>query len=355
LAVPARSVVPLVGGRDPGFVRRQAYACRFGRRMAAEGCSMADSARDVRNDDDNERGEPARPEGGAAPRLPRVVPLMSPEQLRAISGGVRLPKPTPVGLPKPAPVLSPEQIQAISAHIAETLPPFTELRERLPRALAPILENPPGWEERIGAWTQRVREAVLAAQPPNWRRLKLADVETAFSLMVEHGLNIAWVPRGEVVRELLSATDVAARDAVLIARETELIEDVERALDAIELGELAGPVDALREAVAAFRDGHHRAAQALATVTLGTVIHDTFGEEHFAQCPPPLRSVGAPASRLPRSAKRSRSPLHRPRVAADARRRAGLQPPCCRASPVGRPVHAAQHDRIADACRRAAV
>jgi hypothetical protein len=100
--------------------------------------------------------------------------------------------------------------------------------------------------------------------------------------MVEHGLNIAWVPRGEVVRELLSAPDVAARDAVLIARETELIEDVERALDAIELGELAGPVDALREAVAAFRDGHHRAAQALATVTLGTVIHDTFGEEHFA-------------------------------------------------------------------------
>jgi hypothetical protein len=69
---------------------------------------------------------------------------MSPEQLRAISGGVRLPKPTPVGLPKPAPVLSPEQIQAISAHIAETLQPFTELRERLTRALAPILENPPG-------------------------------------------------------------------------------------------------------------------------------------------------------------------------------------------------------------------
>jgi hypothetical protein len=65
LGVPARWVVPLVGGRDPGFVRRQAYALGFGRRMAAEErCSMADSARDGRNDDDNERGEPARPEGG---------------------------------------------------------------------------------------------------------------------------------------------------------------------------------------------------------------------------------------------------------------------------------------------------
>lgn len=51
--------------------------------------------------------------------------------------------------------------------------------------------------------------------------------------------------------------------------------------DAVLSSELVGSVDALREAVESCRDGRHRASQALATVTLGAIVHDTLGELKF--------------------------------------------------------------------------
>jgi hypothetical protein len=154
--------------------------------------------------------------------------------------------------------------------------------EQLNQTLAPITSKLPEWLEQASGWGEALRERLIEAYPPNWRDLTFEEVEETVGLMLDHGLSLAWVPREAVVRELLTAPDVAARDAVLVAREVEIVEDVEASLVAVELPELSPPVDALREAVATFRSGHHRASQALVAVTLGTLIHDTFGEAKFA-------------------------------------------------------------------------
>jgi hypothetical protein len=176
-----------------------------------------------------------------------------------------------------------QQAQAISASINKAFGPARELSERMNLALAPVIEQLPKWLERAETWGAQVREAIIAAYPENWRHFDIDEFGSAIEVMVEHGLNVAWVPRGLVVRELLAAADGTTRDAVLRAREAAILDDIEASLVATEHADLVEPADALREAIATFRDGHLRASQALAAVTLGTVIHDTFGEAKFAQ------------------------------------------------------------------------
>jgi hypothetical protein len=176
-----------------------------------------------------------------------------------------------------------KQLQAISASAAEAFRPVQELSERVNRALAPVMEQLPKWLEQAEGWGERLREAIIAAYPSNWRDFSIDDFGSAIDVMVEYGLNVAWVPRDAIVLELVAAPDATSRDAVLLEREAAILEDVEASLDATERTDLVEPADALREAIATFRDGHHRASQALAAVTLGTVIHDTFGEAKFAQ------------------------------------------------------------------------
>jgi hypothetical protein len=173
-----------------------------------------------------------------------------------------------------------------AARLSEAFRPAIELsaevREALDRAVAPIINQLPDWLEQASRWGEQARRAILASYPPNWLHFDIGEVGEAIDLMLEHGLNVAWVPRVSIVRELVSAGDVAARDAVLIQREVEILDDVEASLSETTAEDLAGSVDALREAVECCRDGRHRASQALATVTLGTVVHDTLGEVKFA-------------------------------------------------------------------------
>lgn len=164
----------------------------------------------------------------------------------------------------------------------EAVERMAAVSDQINRALAPIASKLPEWLEQASGWGEALRERLVEAYPPNWRDLTFDEVERVVDLMLDHGVSLAWVPREAVVRELLAASDVGARDSVLIAREVDIVEDVEVSLDAVRLPELEAPVDALRESVATFRSGHHRASQALAAVTLGTLIHDTFGEAKFA-------------------------------------------------------------------------
>jgi len=173
-----------------------------------------------------------------------------------------------------------------AAKVSEAFRPAIELsakvRDGLNQALAPIIDQLPEWLEQTSRWNEQARKMLLAAYPPNWRHLELEEVVAAFDVMIEHGLNVAWVPRASIVRELIGAADVAGRDTVLIDREKEILDDVEASLSETTSSELVGSVDALREAVESCRDGRHRASQALATVTLGAIVHDTLGELKFA-------------------------------------------------------------------------
>lgn len=102
-------------------------------------------------------------------------------------------------------------------------------------------------------------------------------------------MSLAWVPRTEILRELLAAEDDEARTAVLEARCADIVIDVERVFDEVTLPELAVTIDYARKAVAAHKDGHTEPALALAAATLSNIVHEYMGEKSFG----PIRETFA--------------------------------------------------------------
>jgi hypothetical protein len=99
--------------------------------------------------------------------------------------------------------------------------------------------------------------------------------------MLDDGLSLAWVPRLEILREILTAGDVEARAAVLLARSGEVVEDVESIFSQVVSPDLKPVVQAAREAIAAHQDGHTKAALALASVLVSDIAHNYFGHKDF--------------------------------------------------------------------------
>lgn len=106
--------------------------------------------------------------------------------------------------------------------------------------------------------------------PPNWS--EEIDIERVLSVIQGDGLPLTWVPRADVVDEVLRAADRTARVAVLLDHKVELIEDCHQVLDSIHEEILAGQLSLARKAVDALADGHDEAAQALAVVVTETAV-----------------------------------------------------------------------------------
>ncbi|MGY1697036.1 hypothetical protein ACI780_19210 [Geodermatophilus sp. SYSU D00814] len=158
--------------------------------------------------------------------------------------------------------------QAAQTQLSNTLKPaFAEVRERMAANLSkfdfelpplPKFTLPPDLAERIA----RVRES----QPPNWSgELNFDALPTVIQ---GDGIPLVWVPRSEIVRELLDAADRPARIATLIARRNEVVDDCRALLATVSAPDYAGKVQLAIQAVEALAAGHAEAAQALATVVV---------------------------------------------------------------------------------------
>jgi hypothetical protein len=120
----------------------------------------------------------------------------------------------------------------------------------------------------------------LRSAPANWHGLGDEALELT-DLVQESGVCLVWVPREMVIRRLLGV-DATARPAELALLSEEVLDDLEAALGESQMLELdlrghAEGCEFASEAIAAARDGHWTAAQAVAACGLGRVLHATFG------------------------------------------------------------------------------
>jgi len=170
-----------------------------------------------------------------------------------------------------------EQTQAIREKTLPMMERFQEqVRESLARLpeLGLILRRLEDFSEGI----QRTLDVAL----PNWRGLEVEEIEPALDFGAETGITTVWVPRGDIVRELLAARDDADRDRVLVEHETEILEDFHECLAAVTHGELREEADLCGKALAAHRAGHPEAAHALTASVLSGLVHEKFGYKHFS-------------------------------------------------------------------------
>ncbi|MFI7025124.1 hypothetical protein ACIBMZ_20645 [Micromonospora sp. NPDC049900] len=107
--------------------------------------------------------------------------------------------------------------------------------------------------------------------PPNWRGTGIST-RVAWPVLQEEGIPLVWVPRAEILTELLNAPDRDARLKILVARDIAVADDCRAALAEVTHPELAEQVPLGVKAIEAFAARHYEAAQALAVVVVETVV-----------------------------------------------------------------------------------
>jgi hypothetical protein len=129
--------------------------------------------------------------------------------------------------------------------------------------------------------TEQMERYYRECLPSNWRDFSTDQVDQAVDLALDTGLSLVWVPRAEIVEELLVASPTE-REHVLRSDEPDVLHDLGACLDEITHSALRNFQQAGKEAVAAYRGGLPWASQALASAAISGAVHELFGEDTFA-------------------------------------------------------------------------
>jgi hypothetical protein len=159
---------------------------------------------------------------------------------------------------------------------------------QLPESTLAEIRRLQGWfaahHSEMAAAMEAAAVGYRRAIPDNLLSLELGVAVTALQLMSEDdGMVLVWLPPGDIVEELVRAGSMADREAILIARASEIAAAAIDALDHVDSPRMRPLSRAVTEAWASWQDGYLMAAQALATAALGTVVHDLLSYEKFAQ------------------------------------------------------------------------
>lgn len=128
--------------------------------------------------------------------------------------------------------------------------------------------------EELARASQEWLSHLDAAVPPNWRELTHPQMFAAIDLMHGVGCSLVGTPPAPVIEELLDAPTGDDRRAILLRAASTITSDVDEALCRLAGTEHHECANAAREALAAWRSGHHRASQALTTAALTTTLHE---------------------------------------------------------------------------------
>lgn len=101
---------------------------------------------------------------------------------------------------------------------------------------------------------------VADKMPPNWRGH--TNWELMFQVIQDEGIPLTWVPRPEIIAELLAAADRDARIEVLRVRSGDVTQDCREALGQVERPDLAPTLSLAISALDSYADGHFASAQA---------------------------------------------------------------------------------------------
>lgn len=119
------------------------------------------------------------------------------------------------------------------------------------------------------------RDAWRRAMPPNWVDLDSSEVMAVVDRVRVTGFTLAWIPRVEIVREVLAA-EPEDTGAVLMARLADVLDDAEACIAEASAQDLLLIRTAVEKSISALRDGHDWAAQALAASAFCSESHEWF-------------------------------------------------------------------------------
>jgi hypothetical protein len=177
-----------------------------------------------------------------------------------------------------APALASLRIPQLQVDVSQLLRPGLEQAlAEMRRQVMPVLNDPQFLES-----LRKLSETVTRYYPKNWVGVDV-DADDALRLAQDEGLPRVWVPRGELVLELLGAADAAARRALLEARADDIVSDCAEAAAGVSHAALQEHRKRLIEATEAHRAGLHGPAQAMSAVVTTALLQWVYAHEHLRQ------------------------------------------------------------------------
>lgn len=181
-------------------------------------------------------------------------------------------------------------ITEIERHVRASLGPALERQAAAFQSWRPVVELPQltveiegmlDWHRRIddiqrslapsAALLGRLEDIAAGYLPDNLQGLRL-DWHRLLDICEEDGISLAWAPRPEIVEEHIELDSREAREALLLRRQDEVLDDVRHSLTHITHPALVELADLLDKAAKAAGDGHAEAAQALIANVLETTM-----------------------------------------------------------------------------------
>jgi hypothetical protein len=169
------------------------------------------------------------------------------------------------------PVMNFPVLDAAARQMSESVLAGIDFGKLLPKIdFSDLLKFEPagGWERWRTTWW-----------PPNWPRD--IDRNAVQAILNDESLPLVWVPRAEIVTEMLAAATREERVAVLVARRAEVADDCRGVLADVDHPRLLGQRRLLTAAVDALANGHDEAAQALAVLVVETAVLQAAAAGHI--------------------------------------------------------------------------
>jgi hypothetical protein len=178
------------------------------------------------------------------------------------------------------PVTQFEELVYPALHLSKSIPKVDYAsffpKIELPDLFAVLPRTLPEFSPDFLRFLERLRKSL----PPNWP--KDIDFDQVTTVIQDDGLPLVWVPRAEIVTELLASVDRAAKIEVLLSHVDELVEDCRAVLGDVSHDMLSGQQPLALKALDAFAAGHHEAAQALAVTVTETAVARALGNKYAA-------------------------------------------------------------------------
>ena len=182
-------------------------------------------------------------------------------------------------------------LQATDRLLRPCIDPIVEAHRRVSISIAALRNDPEirklietlrRWSinaQRILVGLSHVIAEITSTRPSNL--LGIEDLESVARLSLDEGIPVAWIPRSEILTQLLEAPDASARIQVLDANSGAILDDCDSALKECRslLAEFPGDTDECTEltvdcaeAIRAFAQGLYGPAQSHAANVVDSIV-----------------------------------------------------------------------------------
>ena len=155
-------------------------------------------------------------------------------------------------------------LEQMAAAFAAVQPGIDQIAEQFRSTLATL-------KPALAALAEELERVV----PANLRQ-RFDELDALWAMAVDDGVAVCWVPSSALLDDLLAQPTPEARMDVLVSRRAEIFADCLEVLAAVR----SPGATACREAIAAAADGHHGAAQSLASNVIDSFVLASVDGDH---------------------------------------------------------------------------